>query len=70
MMGHRVEYCVLLHKGVNDPGEPISHDSHWKSRHQAEAEASRHDLTDQQRGMGWHYSVAEVHRKKNRRHPV
>ncbi len=45
------KYRVLFHRGHDDPGQPIPHDSRWDTKRQAELEVSRHYLTPEQRAM-------------------
>lgn len=61
------QYRVLFHRGHDDPGKPITHDSLWATKWQAELEASRHDLSEEQRAMGYHYSVVEIRRNESRK---
>ncbi len=61
------KYRVLFHRGHDDPGQPIRYDSLWDTKRQAELEASRHDLTPEQRAMGYHYSVEEIPRNESRK---
>lgn len=61
------KYRVLFHRGHDDPGQPIPHDSWWDTKQQAELEASRHYLTPEQRAMGYRYSVVEIPRNESRK---
>ncbi|MBI3896639.1 MAG: hypothetical protein HY313_11985 [Acidobacteria bacterium] len=61
------KYCVLFHKGLDDPGQPIPNDTHWDTLRDAERERFKREeyLEEHQRkDLGWHYTVIKVPRKK------